>query len=284
MRISVPRMPVPTLPRCSSQASPRKRREADALGHPVGHQDALEPDQGAPALARVTAASARPPAGSTRCSTGRGSSTSRLVGDPLQHRGRRREGRHPMLLDHVEYPRRVELLQITNRSPPCSVYSVAKPLVWYIGARTRIVCGRDTGAHISYIGSRVQVAVDRRTVGDDHLRCAGRTAAADAVETRRHDVRELRWIVVVRSRRSSRATTDRGAPSRRPRCAAGRVPSRAGPTAPARVPHRASTTRARRRRTRASWAVGCRRDRRGRSHGYAIRRPPAPLSARPPPR
>ena len=43
----------------------------------------------------------------------------------------------------------------TSWSPVIMLASVAKPLVWYIGAGTRIVWGRGTGAHALGNGSPV---------------------------------------------------------------------------------------------------------------------------------
>ena len=40
----------------------------------------------------------------------------------------------------------------TSRSPASRPYSVVNPLAWYIGASTRIVWGRGTGAHASISG------------------------------------------------------------------------------------------------------------------------------------
>ncbi len=36
--------------------------------------------------------------------------------------------------------------RITRQSPPSMEFSVMKPFVWYIGAGTRMVCGRETGS------------------------------------------------------------------------------------------------------------------------------------------
>ena len=81
---------------------------------------------------------------------------------------------------------------------------MAKALMWYIGASTRTVCGRATGRHCSIIGVLKSSLYTAGSDAHDHLRRAGRAAAADALHRAATDVGQV-GDVGVGGRRGSTA-------------------------------------------------------------------------------
>ena len=151
--------------------------------------------------------------------------------------------------------------RMTRRSPPSSEFSVVNPLVWYIGAGTRIICGRLTGSSkLSANGVRQLLGPHPGASVHDDLRSAGRSAAADPVRLRRHPDRErisvsCGGLVAQTRQRSARRSPRR----RRSRPARDRVPSPAGPSGPAPARRRLPRRPGRRGRVRPSCAPAARR-------------------------
>ena len=96
----------------------------------------------------------------------------------------------------------------TSRSPASRLCSVANALTWYIGASTRIVCGRATGRHCSIIGVLKTRVVHRGHRAHDHLRRPGRAAAADALHRRRHDVGQVGHVASAVAAIQGRSSAD----------------------------------------------------------------------------